>query len=87
MSPSEPMRHPFGYHAPYIKLWGASFPNCLAYFRQPENDDYLVLFGDTGSCVSFVRGFDSVTPLFSGTPILSHPKISNFGMWVKFTKY
>jgi hypothetical protein len=69
-SPSEPMRHPFGNDAPHIKLWGASFPNCLAYFRQPENDNQRVLSGYASSCVSFIRSFGSVTPLFSVTPIL-----------------
>jgi hypothetical protein len=72
--PSKPMRHPFGNDAPHIKLWGASFLNCPAYFGQPENGDQRVLFSYCSSCVSFVRGFSSVTPLFSGTPI--------FGVWL-----
>jgi hypothetical protein len=49
---------------------GVSFFNCLAYFGQPKNDDQRVLTGYTGSCLSFICGFGSVTPLFSGTPIL-----------------
>jgi hypothetical protein len=44
-SPSEPMRHPFRNDAPHIKLWGASFLNCSAYFGQPENDFQRVLSG------------------------------------------
>jgi hypothetical protein len=39
-------------------------------FGQSENDDQRVLFGYASSCVSFVRGFDSVTLLFSVTLIL-----------------
>jgi hypothetical protein len=31
-SPSEHMCRPFGNNAPHIKLWGASFQNCPAYF-------------------------------------------------------
>jgi hypothetical protein len=42
----------------------------LSHFGQYENVDHRVLSGYTGSCVSFVRGFGSVIPLFSGTPIL-----------------
>jgi hypothetical protein len=34
------------------------------------NSDQRVLSSYTDSCVSFVHGFDNVTPLFSGTPIL-----------------
>jgi hypothetical protein len=64
------MRHSFGNDALHIKLWGASFLNCLVYFGQPKNDDQRVLSSYTGSCVSFICGFDSVTPLFSGTLIL-----------------
>jgi hypothetical protein len=70
MSPSEPMRHPFGNDAPHIKLWGASFQNCPAYFGQPKNGDQRVFPSYASSCVSFVHGFSSVTPLFSVTPIL-----------------
>jgi hypothetical protein len=70
MSPSEPMRHSFENDAPYIKLWGASFRNCPMYFGQPENGDQRVLSSYASSCVSFIRDFDSVTPLFSVTPIL-----------------
>jgi hypothetical protein len=44
--------------------------NCLAYFGQSENVDQCVLSGYTSSCVSFVRGFDSVTSLFYVTLIL-----------------
>jgi hypothetical protein len=64
------MYHPFENDAPHIKLWGASFPNCPAYFGQPENGNSRVLSGYTSSCVSFIRGFDNVTLLFFGTPIL-----------------
>jgi hypothetical protein len=70
MSPSEPMCHPFGNDAPHIKLLGASFLNCPSYFWQPENDDQHVLYGYASSCVSFIRGFYSVTLLFFVTPIL-----------------
>jgi hypothetical protein len=69
-SPSEHMSHPFGNDAPYIKLWGALFPNCLAYFRQLENGDQCVLSGYASSCVSFIHSVGSVTPLFSITQIL-----------------
>jgi hypothetical protein len=75
MSPSEPMRHPFGNDAHQIKLWGASFSNYPAHFGQPENGDQRVLSGYTSFCVSFVHGFGSVTPLFSITPI--------FDVWSK----
>jgi hypothetical protein len=70
MSPSKPMRHPFRNKAHHIKLSGASFLNCPAYFGQPENGDQRVLSGYASSCVSFVHGFGSVTPLFFVTPIL-----------------
>jgi hypothetical protein len=60
-SPSEHMHHTFG---------NESFQNCPLYFGLLENDDQHVLSGYTSSCVSFVRGFGSVTPLFSVTPIL-----------------
>jgi hypothetical protein len=46
------------------------FSNCPTYFGQSENDDQCVLSDYTSSCVSFIRGFDSVTPLFSVTLIL-----------------
>jgi hypothetical protein len=72
-SPNEHMHHPFRNDAPYIKLWGASLQNCPAYFGQPENCDQHVLSGYPCSCVSFVRGFDSIILLFSVTPTL--------GMW------
>jgi hypothetical protein len=72
-SPNEHLCHPFGNDAPHIKLWGASFQNCPTYFGQPENGDKRVLSGYASSCVSFVRGFASVIPLFSVTLIL--------GMW------
>jgi hypothetical protein len=39
-------------------------------FGQPKNDDQRMLSGYTGSCVYFVRGFGSVTPLFFITLIL-----------------
>jgi hypothetical protein len=39
-------------------------------FGQPENGDQRVLSGYAGSCVSFIYGFSSVTPLFSDTLIL-----------------
>jgi hypothetical protein len=39
-------------------------------FGQSENGDQRVLSSYASSCVSFVRGFDSVTPLFSVTSIL-----------------
>jgi hypothetical protein len=44
--------------------------NYPTYFEQLENGNQYVLSGYTGSCASFVRGFDSVTSLFSVTPIL-----------------
>jgi hypothetical protein len=69
-SPSEPMHHLFRNDAHHIKLWGASFPNYLAYFRQLENGDQHVLSSYASSCISFICGFGSVTPLFSITPIL-----------------
>jgi hypothetical protein len=71
MSPSELMRHQFKNDALHIKLWGASFPNYPAYFGQPENGDQRVLSGYASSCISFVRGFSSITLLFSGIPILA----------------
>jgi hypothetical protein len=74
-SPSEPVCHPFGNDAPYIKLWGASFWNCPAYFGQPENSDQHVLSDYVSSCVSFFCGFGSLTPLFSITLIL--------GVWLE----
>jgi hypothetical protein len=64
------MCHPFRNDAPHIKLCGASFHNCLAYFGKPKNGEQRALSGYASSCVSFVRGFGSVTPLFSVTPIL-----------------
>jgi hypothetical protein len=67
---SEPMRHPFGNDAHHIKLWGALFLNCPTYFGQPENGHQPVLSGYTSSCVSFIHGFGSVTPLFYITLIL-----------------
>jgi hypothetical protein len=70
MSPSKHMCHPFGNDAPHIKLCGTSFWNCPAYFGQLENGDQHVLSSCASSCVSFVCGFDSATPLFSVTSIL-----------------
>jgi hypothetical protein len=40
------------------------------YFGQPQNGDQRVLSGYYTSCVSFIHGFGSVTPLFSVTSIL-----------------
>jgi hypothetical protein len=44
MSHSEPMCHLFGNDAPHIKLWGASFPNCLVLdsLRMATTTCYLV---------------------------------------------
>jgi hypothetical protein len=42
----------------------------VSYFGQLKNDDRRALSSYTGSYVSFVRGFGSVTPLFFGTLIL-----------------
>jgi hypothetical protein len=88
-SSSEPMCHPFVNDAPHIKLWGASYPNCPAYFGQLENGDQHMLFGYASFCVSFIRGFNSVTPLFSVTPILGVWSENNVVMlpksWTKDT--
>jgi hypothetical protein len=65
---SEPMCHLFRNDAAHINLLDAWFSNCPAYFGQSENDDHYVLFG-VCLCVSFVHDFDSVTLLFSNTPI------------------
>jgi hypothetical protein len=70
MSPSKPIFHLFRNDAPRIKLLGASFPNCPAYSGQPGNGDQRVLSSYASSCVSFVRGFGSVTLLFSVISIL-----------------
>jgi hypothetical protein len=40
------------------------------YFGQPKNGDQRVLSGYHSSYLSFIRGFSSVTMLFSVTPIL-----------------
>jgi hypothetical protein len=46
---SEHMRHIVRNDASHINLSDTWFPNCLAYFGQPDNDDRCVL-----SCVFFV---------------------------------
>jgi hypothetical protein len=65
---SELIHHSFGNDASHMNLWDAWFPNCPAYFGQPENDDRCVLSG-VYLGVSFIRDFGSVTLLFFGTPI------------------
>jgi hypothetical protein len=44
---------------------------CLSYFRQPQNGNQCVLSGYATSCVSFIHGFSTITPLFSITLILA----------------
>jgi hypothetical protein len=62
------MRHLFRNDVSHMNLWDAWFPNCPAYFGQPENDDRCLLSG-VYLYVSFIHDFGSVTLIFSDTSI------------------
>jgi hypothetical protein len=74
---SEPMCYPFEKNAPTLNC--EVHHSWIVPFGQPENGDHRVLSGYIGSYVSFVCGFDSITLLFSGTPILD-TRVDDFGM-------
>jgi hypothetical protein len=62
------MGHPLGNDASHIYLCGASFlivQRILDSLKMATVTCYLI----SGSRVSFARGFDSVTLLFSNTPV------------------
>jgi hypothetical protein len=65
---SEPMRHLFGNDASHITCemrCSRIFQHILDSLRMVTVACYLV----SGSCVSFIRDFGSITMLFSGTLI------------------